>query len=348
MSSPLFSPLKLRQLELKNRIALSPMLMYMAGEDGHVSDKHFVHYGARALGGVGLIMTEVVAVTPRARISPNDMGLWEDEQIAGLKRVSDFLHECGSAFGVQLAHAGRKSQLSTPPQAPSAVQFAPDYGVPEALSAAEINALRDAYVAAAKRADAADVDLIEIHAAHGYLLHSFLCPLTNQRDDAYGGSLEARARLTLEITEAVRDVWPDDKPLAVRLTAIDHHDGGVTEEDAMWLATRLGELGVDLLDVTTGNLIPDYTAPIYPGYQVRYAEKIRRQTGLPVSSVGSLASADLIEEIIGAGRVDMVCVGRELIRNPNWVIECARRAGVEIDIPIGTYARATGAYERGF
>ena len=206
MASPLFTPLKLRELELKNRIALSPMLMYMAEEDGKVSDKHFVHYGARALGGVGLIMTEVVAVTPRARISANDMGLWDDTQVHGLKRVSGFLHECGAAFGVQLAHAGRKSQLPSPPQAPSPVQFSPDYGVPESMTEEDLSHLREAYVAAAVRADQADVDLIEIHAAHGYLLHSFLCPMTNQRDDAYGGSLEGRARLTLEITEAVRQV----------------------------------------------------------------------------------------------------------------------------------------------
>ena len=179
------------------------------------------------------------------------------------------------------------------------MQFAPDYGLPEALTEQEISGLRDAYVTAAQRAAAADVDLIEIHAAHGYLLHSFLCPMTNQRNDAYGGSLEARARLTLEITQAVRDIWPQEKPLAVRLTAIDHHIGGVTQEDGLWLAARLGEIGVDLLDVTTGNLIPDYTAPVYPGYQVQYAEKIRQATGLAVSSVGSLASADLIEEIIG-------------------------------------------------
>lgn len=327
---------------------MSPMLMYMAGDDGHVSDRHFVHYGARALGGVALIMSEVVAVTPRGRISTRDMGLWNDGQINGLRRVTGFLHECGAAFGVQLAHAGRKSQLDTPPQAPSAIAFAPDYAVPEIMTAAEIAQLREDYVAAAQRAHAADVDLIEIHAAHGYLLHSFLCPLTNTRADEYGGSLEGRARLVLEVVASVRAVWPADKPLAVRLTAIDHHEGGVTPEDGLWLAARLAELGVDLLDVTTGNLVPEYTAPVYPGYQVRYAEHIRAETGLAVASVGSLASADLMEEIIGAGRVDLVCVGRELIRNPNWPIECARRAGAQLQIPIETYARATDAYQRGF
>ncbi|MGR8921218.1 MAG: oxidoreductase [Gammaproteobacteria bacterium] len=348
MTSPLFSPLQLRGLTLRNRIALSPMLMYMAGEDGCVTDRHFVHYGARALGGTGLIMTEVIAVTPRGRISHCDLGLWEDAQVDGLRRIGAFVHECGAAFGVQLAHAGRKSQLESSPQAPSAIAFADDYAVPEALAERELANIRDAYVAAARRAADADVDLIEVHAAHGYLLHSFLCPLTNTRTDAYGGSLEGRARFVLEVVEAVRDAWPDDRPLAVRMTAVDHHEGGVREADAEWLALRLADLGVDLLDVTTGNLVPEFTAPVYPGYQVRYAEALRRASGVAVASVGSLASADLVEEIIGAGRVDMVCVGRELIRNPNWPIECARRAGVTLDLPIATYARATDAYERGF
>lgn len=348
MASPLFSPFTLRGLTLRNRIVMSPMLMYMAGEDGRVGDRHFVHYGARALGGVALIMSEVVAVAPRGRISAHDIGLWSDDQLDGLSRVTGFVHACGAAFGVQLAHAGRKSHLDTPPQAPSAIAFAPDYGMPEAMSVAEIGELREAYVAAAKRAAAADVDLIEIHAAHGYLLHSFLCPLTNTRADAYGGSLEGRARLVLEIVDEVRAVWPDDKPLAVRMTAIDHHEGGVSAAEGLWLGSRLAERGVDLLDVSTGNLVPEYDAPVYPGYQVRYAEQIRAATGVAVAAVGSLASADLMEEVIGSARADLVCVGRELIRNPNWVIECARRAGVAIELPIPTYARATDAYERGF
>ncbi len=348
MASPLFSPFTLRGLELGNRIALSPMLMYMAGDDGCVTDRHFVHYGARALGGVGLVMTEVVAVVPAGRISAHDLGLWHDGQVEGLRRVCGFVHECGAAFGIQLAHAGRKAKLDTRPQAPSPIAFASDHAEPEALTAAELDALREAYVAAARRAAAADVDLIEIHAAHGYLLHSFLCPLTNTRDDAYGGSLEGRARFVLEVVEAVRAVWPADKPLAVRMTAVDHHDGGVTEADGRWLAARFAELGVDLLDVTSGNLVPTYDAPVYPGYQVRYAEAIREASGLAVASVGSLASADLMEEIIGAGRVDLVFVGRELIRNPNWPIAAARRAGAALSLPIETYARATDAYERGF
>jgi NADPH2 dehydrogenase len=348
MSSPLFSPLTLRGLTLKNRIALSPMLMYMAGEDGRVNDRHFVHYGARALGGTALVMTEVVAVTPRGRISPNDLGLWDDTQRDGLRRIGEFVHGCGAAFGIQLAHAGRKSRLATRPQAPSEIAYAADHVLPEALSEADLATLRDAYVAAARRAAAAGVDVLEIHAAHGYLLHSFLCPLTNSRRDRYGGSREGRARFALEVVEAVRLVWPVERPLAVRLTAFDPHDGGVTEEDGLWLSEALATRGVDLLDVTTGNLVPGYAAPVYPGYQVRYAERVKQVSGVAVASVGSLASADLMEEIIGAGRVDLVCVGRELIRNPNWPIECARRAGVDLALPIGTYARATGAYERGF
>lgn len=348
MTSPLFSPFTLRGLALRNRIVLSPMLMYMAEEDGRVSDRHFVHYGARALGGTGLIMTEVVAVTPRGRISARDMGLWEDGQVDGLRRVASFLHDCGAALGVQLAHAGRKSQLEGASEAPSAVVFDEGYETPEAMSEAAIRALVQAYVEATHRAVEADVDLIQIHAAHGYLLHSFLCELTNQRQDAYGGSLEGRARLVLEIVEAVRGAWPEDRPLSVRMTALDPHAGGVTEADAEWLALRFRELGVDLLDVTTGNLVPQYTAPVFPGYQVPYAERLRRATGLSVATVGSLAAADLAEELIGNGRADLVCIGRELIRNPNWPIACARRAGVNLELPIPTYARATDAYERGF
>lgn len=348
MASPLFTPLTLRGLTLKNRIALSPMLMYMGGEGGRVSERHFVHYGARALGGAALIMSEVIAVTPRGRISEHDLGLWEDGQIAGLRRVSDFLHDCGAAFGVQLAHAGRKSQLAERPQAPSEIAFADNYELPEALTGAQLDALRDAYVDAAERAAAAEVDLLEVHAAHGYLLHSFLCPLTNRRDDAWGGSLEGRARFVIEVVAAVREAWPQDRPLIVRMTATDHHDGGVTEEEAAWLAKRFADLGVDLLDVTTGNLVPQFEAPVYPGYQLRYAEALRGATGLPVASVGSLAAADLLEEALGAARIDLAFVGRELIRNPNWPIQCAARAGVDIELPIPTYARATGAYDRGF
>ncbi|MGE0485052.1 MAG: NADH:flavin oxidoreductase/NADH oxidase [Gammaproteobacteria bacterium] len=348
MSSPLFTPLTLRGLTLPNRIALSPMLMYMAGDDGCVTERHFVHYGARALGGCGLIMTEVVAVDPAGRISDQDLGLWCDEQVAGLRRVVDFVHDCGAAFGVQLAHAGRKAKLRTPPVAPSAVAYADDFATPLALTAADLDRLRANYRAAARRALDAGVDLIEIHAAHGYLLHSFLAPLSNRRDDAWGGSLEGRARLVLEVVTAVREVWPAERPLAVRLTARDFVDGGVTTEEGLWLATRLAEAGVDLIDVTTGNLVPGHAAPVYPGYQVQYAERVRAATGCAVATVGSLASADLMEEILGAGRVDLVCVGRELIRNPNWPIECARRAGVDLALAIPTYARATGPYERGF
>lgn len=348
MISPLFSPFTLRGMSLKNRIILSPMLMYMAGEDGRVNDRHFVHYGARALGGTGFVMTEVVAVTPRGRISPCDLGLWQDEQTEGLRRLATFAHECGARFGIQLAHAGRKARLEQRPQAPSAIAYAADHVLPEAMREAELASLRDDYVSAARRAAAAGVDVVEIHAAHGYLLHSFLCPLSNTRTDDYGGSREKRARFVLEVVEAVRAAWPAERPLAVRMTAVDHHDGGVSETDGLWFAEQLAARGVDLLDVTTGNLVPGHAADVYPGYQVRYAERVRQTTGVAVASVGSLASADLMEEIIGAGRVDLVCVGRELIRNPNWPIECARRAGIDIELPIGTYARASGPYERGF
>lgn len=346
--TPLFAPLRLRDVTLKNRVVMSPMLMYLAADDGRVTDLHFVHYGARMLGGVGAVMLEVVAVEPRGRISHRDLGLWEDAQIAGLKRLVDFAHACDCRIGLQLAHAGRKAVLNSQPVAPSAIAYSADSAVPRALSDDDIGQLIEAYRAATARAAAAGFDLIEVHAAHGYLLHEFLAPIANRRDDAYGGARERRAQVPLAVVEAVRLAWPAARPMAVRMSATDHLPDGVTQEDALWFGHALRAHGVDLLDVSAGNIVPGHAPPVYPGYQLRHAETLRRAVGLPTATTGSVASADLLEEALGAERIDVAFVGRALLRNPFWLLDAARRAGVALELPIATYGRATGPYERGF
>lgn len=346
--TPLFQPLRLRDMVVKNRVVMSPMLMYMAGDDGRVTDLHFVHYGARMLGGIGAVMLEVVAVEPRGRISHRDLGLWEDAQIAGLKHLVDFAHACDCRIGLQLAHAGRKAALNMPIVAPSALAYGPDSTVPLAMKADDIAQLVDAYHAATLRAAEAGFDFIEVHAAHGYLLHEFLAPIANQRDDDFGGDLPQRARLPLTVVETVRAAWPAERPLSVRLSATDHVPDGVTPEDALWFAQALRARHVDLLDVSAGNIVPGHARPVYPGYQLRYAEQFKRQIGLATATTGSVASPDLLEEALGTERIDLAFVGRALLRNPMWLLDAARRAGVSLELPIPTYARASGPYQRGF
>ncbi len=346
--TPLFEPLRLRGVTLKNRVVMSPMLMYMADDSGRVTDLHFVHYGARILGGVGAVMLEVVAVEPRGRISHHDLGLWEDGQIAGMKRLVDFAHACDCRIGLQLAHAGRKAAVNTSIVAPSALAYSSESALPVALGADEIPRLIAAYRTAAVRAVEAGFDLIEVHAAHGYLLHAFLAPIANCRTDEYGGDLARRARLPLDVIEAVRAAWPSDRPMLVRMSATDHLDDAVTPEEALWFAQELRIRGVDLLDISAGNIVPGHPASVYPGYQLKYAEHLKREVGMLTATTGSVAAADLLEEALGAGRIDLAFVGRALLRNPFWLIDAARHAGVTLTLPIPTYARATGPYERGF
>lgn len=346
--TPLFTPLRLRDVTLKNRVVMSPMLMYMAADDGKVTDLHFVHYGARIIGGVGAVMLEVVAVEPRGRISHRDLGLWEDAQILGLKRLVDFAHACDCRIGLQLAHAGRKAVLNAPIVAPSAVAYNQESALPVALGREEIPRLIEAYRAATERAAEAGFDLLEVHAAHGYLLHEFLAPTANHRTDDYGGNLIRRARLPLEVIEAVRAAWPQDRPLLVRMSATDHLPDAVTYEEALWFGQELRLRGVDLLDISAGNIVPGHPAAIYPGYQLKYAERMKRDVGIPTATTGSVAAADLLEEALGAERIDLAFVGRALLRNPFWLIDAARQAGVELALPIPTYGRASGPYERGF
>lgn len=348
MASNVFSPFSLRGLTVRNRIAMSPMLMYAAAEDGLLNETLFVHYGARALGGVGMIVTEVLAVEARGRISARDLGLWNDEQAAGLRRLVDFAHACGVAIGAQLAHAGRKSALAGSSIAPSALAYDEALGVPREMSLGDIQEVVEAYARAAARAAETGFDALQLHAANGYLLHEFLSPLANARTDGYGGSLANRARLLLEVVAAARSGWPADKPLFVRLCMNDFLTGGLDPQEAIKIGGWLKEAGVDLIDATTGNILPGYPGAVFPGYQVGYAEQLRAATGLAVATSGSIASLDLMEEIIGAGRVDLVFMGRALLRQPFWTLEAARSAGVTLELPIPTYARATGPFERGY
>lgn len=346
--STIFQPLTLRGVTLKNRIVMAPMLMYTGQDDGQVNDLHLAHYAARALGGVGLITSEVVAVQPRGRISHTDLGLWDDSQIEGLARLAQLIHTCGAKCTLQLAHAGRKSMVEGDIFAPSAIAHSEQHRTPLELEIAQIEAIVQAFADAARRAIDTGFDCLEIHAAHGYLIHEFLSPLSNRREDRYGGCEENRNRLLLEIVAAVRDVWPQDRPLIVRLSAEDKAgDGGNHLEVTTRLAQSLKALGVDLLGISAGGLAPTFNGQIVPGYQVPYAAHIRQQVGIPVGCNGSITSSELVESILFSESADLVYIGRELLRNPFWLLNVARTAGVEPPLAIPAYARATGPYERG-
>jgi NADPH2 dehydrogenase len=346
--SLLFEPLTLRGITLKNRIAMSSMLLYIADKDGKANDFHFAHYAARALGGVGLIMVEVAAVEKRGRISLKDLGLWNDEQIEGLKRISAFVQSCGAKAGIQLAHAGRKAKIDGSIIAPSALPYDTSSEVPLELTKEDIKEIVQFYKEAAIRAEKSGFDLIELHAAHGYLIHEFLSPISNKRNDEYGGSYENRSRFLIEIIQEVRSVWPEEKPLNVRFSAKDYTDEGFTIEEGLKLAHTIKSLGVDLLDVSAGNIVPGEDIEIYPGYQTKYSELLKKEVGMPTGTVGSLTSSEQIEEILRMGKADLIFMGRELLRNPFWVWETAKKLNIEYEPPISIYSRATGPYERGF
>ena len=337
--SDLFSPLTLRNLTLRNRVAMSPMCMYCAGADGRVTDWHVTHYLSRAIGGVGMIVTEATAVEPRGRISPHDLGLWEDGQIAPLTHLVQQVHAAGGAIGVQLAHAGRKAWSGTKgigPEravAPSPLAFDTDWREPEALDAADIDAMVAAWQAAARRAAAAGCDFVEIHGAHGYLIHEFLSPLANHRSDEYGGALLQRTKLLTEIVDAVRDVWPEEKPLLVRLSATDWVDGGLTVEDTVEIARRLKLHGVDLVDCSSGGMVPAQPPSVGPGYQVPLAAQVRQEAQIATSAVGLITAPEHADAIIRTGQADLVLLGRELLRHPYWPLDAARELGIEIKWP---------------
>jgi 2,4-dienoyl-CoA reductase-like NADH-dependent reductase (Old Yellow Enzyme family) len=350
----LFAPLTIGSVTLANRIVVSPMCEYSC-EDGFANDWHLVHLGSRAVGGAGLIFTEAAAVTPEGRISPADLGIWKDEHIAPLRRITDFLHSQGAHAGIQLAHAGRKASTQVPwlgegaiaPDAggwaevfaPSAIPFSPNYPQPRELDAAGIARITQAFREAAVRADRAGFDVIEIHAAHGYLLQEFLSPISNHRTDGYGGSLENRARLLLEVTDAVRSVWPSGRPLFVRISSTDWVEGGFDLEQSIRLAALLKDRGVDLIDCSSGGNVAGAQIPVGPGYQTQFAEAIRKQAGIATGAVGMITDPAQAAHILRTGQADLVIIAREFLRDPYWAVHAATALGETAAWPV-QYLRA--------
>ena len=349
----LFQPLTLRGLTLPNRIAVSPMCQYQA-TDGLPSDWHLVHLGGLAQGGAGLVLTEAAAVLPEGRISPEDLGLWNMAQAEALARIVHFIKAQGAVPGIQLAHAGRKASTFAPwrgsgsvpsaaggwtPVAPSALPFDPAWTVPPALDEAGIIAVIDAFMDAARRAIAAGFQVIEVHAAHGYLLHQFLSPLSNHRADAYGGSFENRTRLVREVVGALRSILPEEMPLLVRISATDWAEGGWDLDQSVALSKELKALGVDLMDCSSGGLVPHQKIALGPGYQVPFAARIRAEAGLPTGAVGLITEPEQAEQILAEGSADLVLLARELLRNPRWPLRAAQELGAEVPWP-ASYLRA--------
>ncbi|MGI8702553.1 MAG: NADH:flavin oxidoreductase/NADH oxidase [Nocardioidaceae bacterium] len=343
--SKLFTPLRLRGTSFRNRAWVSPMCQYTS-VDGRPGDWHLVHLGSMARGGAGLVMTEATAVTPEGRISPQDAGIWTDEQAADYRRITDFIRAQGAVAGIQLAHAGRKGSTRPPwlgggPVDPvdswttvsaSSLSYA-DWPAPHALTEIAIRDLLSAWTAATIRAAAAGFEVIEIHAAHGYLLHQFLSPLSNRRTDGYGGDLAGRSRLLVEAVDAVRAAWPDERPLFVRLSASDWVEGGLDVNDVTTVAKELAGHGVDLYDVSSGGISPDQQVAVGPGYQVPFARAIREGTGLRVAAVGLITEPAQAEQVLADGAADAVMLARALLREPSWPQRAARELGDDISWP---------------
>lgn len=350
----LFTPLQLRDVTFRNRIAVSPMCQYSC-EDGFATDWHLVHLGSRAVGGVGLIIAEATAVEPRGRISPGDLGLWKDEQIPALARITSFIRAQGSVAGIQLAHAGRKASTPAPwtnaaspvppenggwqPVAPSPVPFFEHDPAPAELSIAEIGVIVEAFAQATRRALEAGFQVVEIHGAHGYLIHEFLSPLSNHRTDEYGGSFENRIRFALQVVKAVREVWPVSLPLLMRISATDWVEGGWDLAESVKLAREVKALGVDLMDCSSGALVPYAKINPMSGFQVPFAEQIRREAGLATGAVGMITDPAQADAIIRDGKADMVLMAREFLRDPYWPLRAAKALGHPVAAPV-QYARA--------
>ncbi len=352
----LFDPLTLRELTLPHRIGIPPMCQYSA-RDGLANDWHFVHYGSRAVGGAALIIVEATAVVPEGRISPGDLGLWNDAQIGPLARIAHFIAAQGAVPAIQLAHAGRKASVGLGwqkpgtlpseqggwmPVAPTAIAFGEGYALPAPLDENGIRDVVASFAAAAQRALAAGFQIVEIHAAHGYLLHQFLSPLANQRDDAYGGSFENRTRLVCEVVEAVRAVWPERLPLLIRLSATDWVDGGWSCDETVSLCRRLKTLGVDLVDVSSAGLVPWAQIPVGTGFQTGFAARIRQEAQIPTAAVGLITSAQQADHIIRCEQADLVLLGRETLRDPYWPLHAAQALGHTLPWP-RQYLRAAPA-----
>jgi len=350
----LFDSLVVRDLKFLNRVFVSPMCQY-SSTDGYANDWHFVHLGSRAVGGAGLVLTEATAVLPEGRISPQDLGIWTDDHIEPLARIVRFIHEQGSVAGMQLAHAGRKASTYRPWQgqgkvpeteggwnkvvAPSPVAFADHYPSPVAASKEEIRAIVAAFGEAARRACEAGFRVVEIHAAHGYLIHEFLSPLSNQRTDAYGGSFENRTRILREIVAAVRRSWPERAPVFVRISATEWVDGGWDIQQSIELARQVKVSGVDLIDCSSGGNVAQAKIPVGPGYQTPFAERIRRESAVMTGALGMITSAVQAEHILATGQADAVVIAREMLRDPYWPLQAARELGQAISWPV-QYLRA--------
>ncbi len=343
----LLSPLTMRGITLRNRIVMSPMCQYSA-QDGLADDWHLVHLGSRAVGGASLVMVEATAVTPQGRISPGDLGIWGEQHVEPLARIARFVHSQGAVPGIQLAHAGRKASCGPPwlggaplgPAeggwpviAPSPIPFHAGDPLPIELDEPGIEAVIDAFAAGARRALAAGFQMLEIHAAHGYLLHEFLSPLSNQRSDGYGGSLPNRMRLTLRVAERLRALMPDEYPLWVRISATDWVEGGWDIEQSVTLAKALKELGVDLIDVSSGAIVPKAQIPVSKGYQVPLARQIRQQADIATGAVGLITQPQHANEIVTAGDADIVLIGREMLRQPYWALQAEHELGGEASWP---------------
>ncbi|MCM2315315.1 MAG: NADH:flavin oxidoreductase/NADH oxidase [Thermoanaerobaculia bacterium] len=351
--SHLFSPLTLRSITFRNRIFVSPMCQY-SSIDGMPTDWHLVHLGSRAVGGAGLVMVEASAVDPIGRISPDDSGIWSDAHAEAFRPVASFIKAQGAVPAIQLAHAGRKASTQIPwlkgsgladeergwqPLAPSDIAFADGYRVPRTMSSSDIDATVAQFVCAARRALAAGFEVIEIHAAHGYLLHEFLSPLSNHRTDEYGGSLENRMRFPLRVVEAVRSAWPAELPLFIRISATDWAEGGWDVEQSIAFSKRTKALGIDLVDCSSGGNVATAKIPLGPGYQVAFSREIRRNAGIATGAVGLITGAKQAEGIVASGEADVVLLARQLLRDPYWPLHAARELDVEVAWP-NQYLRA--------
>ncbi len=349
----LFSPLTIRGITFRNRIAVSPMCEY-SSVDGFANDWHLVHLGSRAVGGAGLVITEASAVEARGRISPADLGIYRDEHIEMLARIARFIREQGAVPGIQLAHAGRKGSTCVPweggaviPEsaggwrtvAPSPIPFRDGEPTPVELTTVEIRAIAGAFAAAARRALAAGFEVVEIHGAHGYLIGEFLSPLANRRKDEYGGSFEGRIRFALEVAAAVRSAWPEHLPLFMRISAVDWVEAGWQIEDSVELAGRLRPLGVDLIDCSSGGIVPYARVPVGPAYQTPFAERIRRETGILTGAVGMITEPHQADGIVRACQADLVLLAREFLRDPYWPLHAAKTLGAPAAVP-KQYGRA--------
>ncbi|HEX8637778.1 MAG TPA: NADH:flavin oxidoreductase/NADH oxidase [Pyrinomonadaceae bacterium] len=351
--SKLFEKLRLREIEFRNRIWVSPMCQY-SSDDGMPNDWHLVHLGSRATGGAGLVIMEATAVSPEGRISPSDAGIWSDEHAEAYKRITAFIKSQSAIAGIQIAHAGRKASTAEPwnggkivdegyggweTVAPSAIAFADDYPQPREMTKADIEQAIEDFVAAAKRSVDAGFEVIEIHAAHGYLFHEFLSPLSNKRTDEYGGELENRMRFPLETARRVRAAVPENLPVFVRISATDWTAGGWDLEQSIKFCKELKNIGIDLIDVSTGGNVPDATIPVAPGYQVPFAAEIRKKVSIATAAVGMITEPKQAEEILQKGEADAVLLAREFLRDPYFPFRAARELGGEVDVP-KQYGRA--------